>query len=139
MSHSDVWTAIEHVYTLINVAGVTSILTGGIYRGVPPPIAVVPYVTIRANPRQDLQVVNGIRVWSEVVCDVVAVGKDLQWDALDRGAAAFDALLQATDGSTASGRVFSCVRIQPISFDEVDEGIQYVYVGGSYRITARAT
>lgn len=139
MAHSDPWVALEFIYGLINVASVTAIMTGGIYRGIAPAEAVTPYITIRIVPRDDLQIVNGIRVWSDLSCDVVGVGTALQWDALDRAAALFDPLLQAKSGTTASGRAFSCVRIHPIFFDEEDEGVTFVYVGGSYRITARAT
>lgn len=145
MSHSDPWVAFEHVFSLVNVSAVTDILTGGWHRGSAPPKkpdgmpVEPPYGTINLVPMQDLQIVNGIRIWAEVLVDVVGIGTELQTDALDRALAIYDPLLHATDGSTTSGRVFSCQRIRPIFFEDVDEGIRYVYVGGSYRVTARAT
>lgn len=147
MGHSDTWVALEHVFSLINVSNVTNLLTGGIHRGIPSADAVLfdsdgipkPYATIRTPLSQDLQIVNGIRIWSAVICDVIAVGRDAQWDVVDQGYRVIDGLLQATDGSTASGRVFSCQRLKEVSYNEADEGVPYVYVGGSYRVTARAT
>lgn len=139
-THSDAFTAAEFVLAKVNVSAVTDILTGGWHRsGEVPPADSCPYGTIHLVPIGDLQIVNGIRVWAAFDVDVVAVGNDyLQMDAIDRAAGIFDPLLQAKSGSTTSGRAFSCARIRPIFFEETDEGITFVYSGGSYRITARA-
>lgn len=118
----------------------TTLATGGIHRGLAPALAATPYITMRSVPGgEDLMVVGAHRVWYRGLFDVIAVGTELQWSVLDQIAAAIDLLLHRGSGTPTNGVVHECVRELPISFDEEDEGVQYVYVGGSYRISVSAT
>jgi hypothetical protein len=93
-----------------------------------------------AAAQDDLMVVGSTRIWSPQLWDVIAVGTNLQWETVNKIAAAADALLHgATAGAPSNGVMNECTREREISFDEVDEGVTYVYIGGVYLVKATKT
>lgn len=134
---TDTWTASQWLYSTLNVTAVTTLATGGVHVGVVPTEQEMPYVVMRSIPADDLMVVGAVRIWSPQLWDVIAVGE--VWETVDKIAAAVDVLLHKGSGAPSSGIVHECTRERAISFDEVDEGVTYVYVGGTYLIKASAT
>lgn len=137
---SDTWPSAQWLYATLNVSAVTTLATGGIYRGLAPADAVCPYVVMTMPTAQDdLMVVGTVRVWSPQLWDVIAIGTSLQWETVSKIAAAIDVLLHGvTAAAISSGTMHECTRERPISFAEVDEGVQYVYEGATWLIKAIA-
>jgi hypothetical protein len=94
-----------------------------------------------AAAQDDLMVVGSTRIWSPQLWDVIAVGTSpLQWEVTNKIAAAADAVLHGvTAGAPSNGVMHECTREREISFDEVDEGVTYIYIGGTYLIKATKT
>jgi hypothetical protein len=138
-TQTEAWASAQWLYSTLNVSAVTTLATGGVYRGTAPAAAVAPYVVMRMPTAQDdLMVVGAVRIWSPQLWDIIAIGTSLQWQVVDKIAAAVDALLHKGSGVPSSGIVHECTRERPISFDEVDEGVTYVYVGATYLLKATA-
>lgn len=137
--HTEQWVIARWLYTAVNVSAVTTFATGGIFRGAARQDTTGIYGTIIPVPGgEDLMIVNGIRVWFRGHWDVVFVGTELQAETVDKAAKAADLLIHRGSGTNTDGRVVTCMRTKPIFFEEPDEGIRYVYSGGSYQIAARA-
>lgn len=139
-TYSDVWPSAQWLYSTLNVAAVTTLATGGIYRGLAPPAAVCPYVVMTMPAAQDdLMVVGTVRIWSPQLWDIIAIGTSLQWQTVSKIAAAVDVLIHGqTSGVPSSGIMHECTRERTISFTEVDEGVTYIYEGATYLIKALA-
>ena len=133
---TDTWTASQWLYATLNVSAVTTLATGGVHVGTVPSDQTMPYVVARSITASDVTEVSAIRIWSAQLWDVIAVGE--VWETVDKIAAAVDVLLHKGSGAPSSGTVHECTRERPISFDEVDEGVNYIYVGGTYLIKATA-
>lgn len=139
-TYTDPFVASQWLYSTLNVSAVTTLATGGIHWETPPASADVPYVVISMPAAQDdLRVVGAIKIWSPEFWDVIAVGQNLQRDTVDKIAAAVDLLLDRGSGTPTNGTVFECTRERPITFTEINEGIQYVYIGGTYLVKVKAT
>lgn len=134
---TDAWTASQWLYSTLSVSAVTTLATGGVHVGIVPTTVDPPYVVARMpTGSDDLMVVGAVRIWSPQLWDVIAVSE--VWETADKIAAAVDLLLHKGSGAPSSGIVHECTRERQISFDEEDEGVQYVYVGGTYLIKAMA-
>lgn len=133
---TEVWTASQWLYSTLNVSAVTTLATGGVHVGTVPVEHAMPYVVMRNVTSEDLMVVGAVRIWSAQLWDVIAVGD--VWETVDKIAAACDVLLHKGFGAPSSGIVHECTRERAISFDELDEGVNYIYVGGTYSIKATA-
>jgi len=125
----------EWLYSVLsNDATLNSYVSGRIYRRLAPEGATMPYVIFQYQAGHDVQAVGPYRVMSQLVCVVKAVGLATTYATLKTIADRADALLQAASGTTADGRVLSCVRETPIDYEEVDAGVRYQHLGGQYRL-----
>lgn len=128
---------IESIIAEEFVIGLLAGVAGGrVYSGLAPEGAGEPYVTVHVDSTGlDLMVVGGARIWSNPLLVVKAVAKARGWGPLKPVAAAIDAALQNTSGTTDDGSVWSCVRErQYIQVETPDDSPQYRHLGGYYRL-----
>ena len=90
----------------------------------------------------DLTIVNGHRVWADLVYVVKVVGKVTAWDGdVDTIAAWADAALHNgsghAPGTYSAGLVYDCTRERPFVYVETDGDTQYRHLGGFYRLHVR--
>ena len=141
MSHTELWTVAEWLYSTLNVSGITDLATGGVHRFIAPPVD-APYVVFRSATNSDLMPMSSgaiKRAYNRGLWDVIAVGTELQTETVNTIARAVDDLIHRKQGTPTDGVVITCTRESEIFFHEVDEGVLYVYNGGSYRIAASAS
>jgi hypothetical protein len=105
-----------------------------IYGYVAPPQTTYPLVIYQYQAGHDVGGVSAVRIMSQEVYVVKAVGRDTSFSTLKPIAKRIDELLHRASGSTADGQVLACVREQPFRMVEVEDGIEYRYLGGIYRI-----
>ena len=142
MPHTELWVVAQWLSAVLNVSGVTVIATGGVYRFQAPPEAEVPYVVFRPAANSDLIPMSSgaiKRAYNRALWDVIGVGTELQAETVNTLARTMDDLLLRRGGTTTDGIIITCTRETEIFFQEVDEGVSYVYNGGSYRIAGSAT
>lgn len=117
---------------------------GGVWRGVAdtsvPTSSVYVVYGIQASP--DAAGVAGWRIKSTAVAQVAAVGPAAQTVAVGQAGELIDQLLQRVGPLTYTTplgaiRILECVRQSALVLDEVVNGVQYIRVGGFYRIGAR--
>lgn len=87
------------------------------------------------SPGKDTTTLNQTRMHSNILYQVKAVGKDCTMAQIDPIAKKIDSLLQKTRNlSDTQGEIYACYRESPISYEEYDSGIDFLYRGGLYRI-----
>jgi hypothetical protein len=121
----------------LNDATLNAAVPGGWHEHPAPEGTAFVYGTVQVQAPEDLDVVGGHRVWEEllVLLRVIAKGRDTL--ALKPAVDRMDALLQRGSGTTAGGRVLSCVRVSPFYLPEASQGQHYRHLGGLYRILAQ--
>ena len=96
-----------------------------------------PFVVFQHQASSDMMVVNGQRIWSNLVYVVKVVDRgesfSQAWDIAQR----VDAVLHRASGTVSTGEVLECVRERLIAYVEHDGKEMYRHVGGVYRIYAR--
>lgn len=108
---------------------------GRIFPDVAPQGAEPPYTVFQYQGGGDLMESGAARVWSSLLFLVRVIDKTNTIGAALRTAAdEIDARLHDKSGTTADGRVVSCVRTEPFQLAEVDQGVQYRHLGGIYRL-----
>jgi hypothetical protein len=114
-----------------------ALATGGVHNGsLAPQGTPYPVVLFFFMSGVDLGVVGAVRVWSDMVWTVKAVGRGPYYDDLDPIMARVDALLQRASGSVAQGTVWSVDRQTTLEYEDLVAGDPYRHLGGTYRICA---
>jgi hypothetical protein len=109
----------------------------GAYSGVIPSNKTLPAVRFHVQSASDLMVVEGHRIWANLLYLVAAVveGSPVPLLPLADG---IDTALHRSVGETSTIRVMSCVRETPFRLTETNEGKVYRHAGGLYRIHVQA-
>ena len=126
--------------TLRANAGLTALLaagTAGIYSEIIPQAASLPAVVFFVNYASDLNTAGPARIQTTLEYVVKAVTKAEGYGVANAIDAQLDARLQAGSGAPSGGFVWGCMRIQPLRFMELDNGVQYRHAGGIYRLYAQ--
>lgn len=122
-------------------AAITSAVGTRIYQDVAPQDATLPYIIFQSTDPSDLRAVGAIRVATNDEWLVKAVAQTASYGGiLATLADAIDAQLHGSDGVhgvVAGGTVLHSYRSKPFRMAEVDNGIQYRYKGGFYRLMAQ--
>lgn len=95
-----------------------------------------PFVTFQFMSGIDYAAVGAIRIWSNMLWLVKAVGETANFADLNAIVARIDTLLHRTSGTPADGTVWSCTREQTINLPESVQGKQYRHSGALYRLYA---
>ena len=93
-----------------------------------------PFVVFQHQASSDVMVVNGERIWSDLVYLVKTIDKGESfaqaWDIAGR----IDDVLHEAAGISSSGEVLACVRERLISYVEHDGKEMFRHAGGVYRM-----
>lgn len=117
--------------------GVATLATGGIHAGVAPhgSGSISPSVVYNRQAGTDVMGLGAARIMSGMLYQIKAVASGGSKAAGKAIANRIDVLLHATSGTTASGRILSCVRESEVNYVEVDEtGVRWNHLGGLYRL-----
>jgi Protein of unknown function (DUF3168) len=127
---------LEYLKTTLAVdATLSGYAPGGIRRGIAPPSAVAPYITIAYHDGTDAPVFGGGRAYSDVTYQVKVYGPASNTAALvDAASRISDLITTATPVSVTGGTIKSCFRSQPLQQDEEPDGEQWSCFGGLYRM-----
>lgn len=118
-------------------ATLSSLVGGRIYGYIAPQDAPLPFVVYSHQEGHDVRGVGPARIMASLVYQVKAVGQGGSFAPLKPIADRLDQLLQGASGTIVDGRVLMCVREQTVEYVEVDDGVQYRYLGGLWRIIAQ--
>jgi hypothetical protein len=107
---------------------------GGVRRGVAPIGTAYPVTIIAFQSGLDVIYANAVRSSSNVLYQIRASGPSDNSQAVLNLASRIDDLFGRARGSVAGGIVLSCYRESPLAYDDNTAGVQYMHVGGLYRI-----
>lgn len=125
------------------VGGVNHATTGAngrIYSYLAPASATTyPQVILNYQGGADVMGVGAVRVMNSMLYQVKVIGKGTapNFGFIKALADRIDTLLHAAAGTTADGRILSCVREQSISYVEVSGSDVFSHLGGLYRLQAQ--
>lgn len=110
--------------------------TGGVWQGFAPLTTVAPYVLVSHQAATDVLTSAAVRLFTNIVLQIVAIGPSGNYAALITAADRIDALFKSQRDITlpGSGGVLASYREQALALDEIVNGIQYSRLGGLYRI-----
>jgi hypothetical protein len=108
-----------------------------IYGYVAPENVPYPVVIYSYQSGDDVYGSGKMRIMSQLVYQVKAVGAGATFSVLAPVADRIDELLHGAFGSVAGLSVLSCMRRAPVAYAEIDNGIQYRHLGGLYRLQVR--
>lgn len=98
-----------------------------------------PYVTFSLQDPLDVIGIGGVRISTDNLYVVKAVGQTGSWADVRPIASRIDYLLHRPTATMTSGAgSLTCVREKTAQMVEVDDGLQYRHLGGIYRIRASA-
>jgi hypothetical protein len=110
----------------------------GVYNSIATQDAPMPYALFSFQGAGDVRGVGPTRIMTRALYQVKVVGAGASYAPLKAAVDRIDTLLQGASGSVTDGKVFSCVREQPIAFIETAiGGAQFRHAGGLYRIVAQ--
>ena len=128
----------QWLYTVLSGDAALAALVSGVYGYLAPQDATPPWVTFTHQAGTDVMGVGTARVMTSFLYQVKATGSGGSGAALKPIADRIDALLHGKSGTTADGRIISCVREQDLAMVEVDpSGVRWNHIGGIYRIQAQ--
>ena len=107
-----------------------------IYGHLAPPEAAHPLVVFTAQGPRDIRGVGTARIMIDALYQVKGIDRGRSFAPLEPIARRLDELLHGASGATDAGWVLGCVREEPISYSEVDDGTEYRHLGGLYRFWA---
>lgn len=113
---------------------------GGVWRVEAPPGTATPFVVIahQSGSSTDTVAFGGVRLFSEMLFRVEAIGVAKNWTALTNAASRIDALLTVTQQTAVTGgTILSSFRVQPTEDDPLIEGGVQTNIGGIYKIRAK--
>lgn len=125
----------EWLYTVLSGdATITGLVGSRIYDGLAPQGAALPFVVFNFQGGVDLRGVGTVRVFNSGLYQVKAICQGESYAPAAAIADRIDELIHGNRGSVSDGSVVDCVREQPLTLIEQQNGVQYRHVGGLYRI-----
>jgi hypothetical protein len=153
---NEIWLAISKITSILAAdATMVSLAPGGFWHGAVPPtfenqaLQVPIVIMAHQGGPGDVVMVNGFRVFNDLLFQIVAAGPQSVIDMVAQAAAQLDKLLggppnlpasgqiQAPPGSGASGvigQLLAIYRQQPIMLDLEEQGESWSKIGGFYRV-----
>ena len=110
-----------------------------VWEGVAPEGTPFPHVVFTVVEPQDIGTVPLIRVMVRVGLQVKAIGKGPSYRPLIPVVQRIDAALQGAVNRPTSqgGMVLSCERVSAIQYPEMDQGVEYRHLGGTFQVHAQ--
>lgn len=140
MSTHEAVIAFEFVYsTLSGDANLANYAPGGIHRGFAQPGTVVPFVVMGYQAGSDTLTMNAVRVASQPLLQIKAVGPASMSMQVGQAASEIDDMLKRTSGSAAGGLILAFYRETPLFLDQEVNGEPWVDIGGLYRSIIQQT
>jgi len=144
VSGHEVLLALEWLTTTLNAdSTLTSIVTGGIWRGSAPVEAVPPYIVMNLQAGSDITTMNGVRIYDGLLFQVKVIGPGTITTTLLAAANEIDSLLKRTSGVPLTvdglGAILACFRESPVQIDSLVNGELWSDIGGMYRIQLQQT
>jgi len=121
--------------TLTGISG----MTGGVQEHPAAELSTYPLVTFSEQAWTDVSVINGHRVWSELLFLVTAISKGESTLALKAIATEIDNRLHRASGTTTDGQIIESIRQGGFQTSEVDNGVSYRRLGGFYQLIVQPT
>lgn len=132
----------RYVYAALSgdtgAGGVSTLVSGRIYRDVIPQGAALPALTITVASSVDVLTLEGTRVFASVLVDVRVTGEGADYGALNTVADRADAVLQGAGGLQVDAQVVKLRREAVQAFVEEDSGKLYSHIVATYRSEAHA-
>jgi hypothetical protein len=123
--------------TLTGDATMQGLIGTKLYNGVIPAATALPAGVMQLlSGGNDLMGVGGVRIWADTLWLVKFIAKGASTGPLEPIAARADELLHAASGTVNNGVIWECVRERPFELPTVENGVNYVQLGGEYRIKA---
>lgn len=125
--------AAEWITTVLTTPPITG-LTGGVQEHPAQELGAYPVVTFAQHAWTDVEVIDGHRVWSDLLMLVTAISKGESTKALKAIATEIDARLHRASGTTTDGQIIESVRQGGFNDSTVESGISYRRLGGFYAL-----
>lgn len=127
--------------TLSGDSQLTSLVPGGIWRGLAPPESQTPYIVMSLQSGLDSITVNGFRMLTECTFLLKVIGPASETTTIMSAADRLDALIGSppTSGTTSNGAVLSSYRQSPVVLDSIVNGETWTDAGGLYRLLIEKT
>lgn len=130
-----IWGLLANDATLNALIGAGS--AARIYNGVAPAQTTFPYVVMQLlSGGNDLLGLGGVRIWADALWLIKAVTRGTSSGPVEPVANRIDALLHAASGTVTNGVIWVCVRERPFELSTIEDGVNYLQLGGEYRIKA---
>lgn len=132
----EVQAAQEWLYTTLSGdAQLTAVVGDRIYPRRAPQNTAYPYVFFQLQSGLDTNAANAVRIWTDCLFSVFVVTKGSSSEPIEPALKRIDALLHKASPTTNDrGEIFDCVRENALELNPVVNGIEYLQIGGVYRI-----
>lgn len=99
-----------------------------------------PYVQIVQQSSSDVNTMNAVRLFTDKLLQIKAIGPSSGYSALVTVADRIDTLFKSVRNvALSSGGILACYREQEIAYDELVNGASVSHLGGLYRIELQGT
>ena len=120
--------------TTLNIASVTTLATGGVFADLAPSGIAPPFLVFGFQGGRDIIGSEAIRLLSQGVFFIRAVGLASQYATLVSIMAVVDPLVQRQGGTAGGNTIMMANREQAINLTQQLNNVQWVYTGGLYRL-----
>jgi hypothetical protein len=107
---------------------------GGVFADMAPVDAANPYVIVSAQSGTNRLTATVVRIWTEVLYQVKAVGPETQYQNISAAAKRIDTLLDARNQTIAGGIILASWQESPLALSELVAGEKWNNEGGLYRL-----
>src|SRR6266487_4266791 len=119
--------------TLLADGALTAAATGGVWESYAPIGTVPPFVIYQQQASTDVLTMNGVRLFTNKLMQIKAIGPTSGFATLVTIADRIDANFKsARDVALPSGGILASTREQEISYPELINGQQWSHIGGLY-------
>jgi len=126
--------------TLANDTQLSTSAPGGVFAYLAPDGTTTPYVVFSLqSPGNDSLTMNAVRLLTNPLYQVVAVGESSKMSDIVAAASRIDDLMKRTSGTVTGGYIAACYREQPVQKAEIINTVIWRSLGGLYRLASEQT
>ena|SRR5258706_8345734 len=131
-------TAFSWIYSLASAdSALVAAATGGLFMGIADIGVTAPFMSYSRQSGADKLTLQAVRIWTDILMLIKAVGPTTGYPALVTIAGRIDALFRDVRNAQVpggGGAVLACYREQEFAMNELVNGVQWSHLGGLYRI-----